>query len=94
MFPVGAFLVILLMVTRLAAGQDAKPNDQCIHQSARTPTPERHTPKCHVEAEKRRQAKHDSKGMGTYKKWLDEDVVWIITYDDPMAFLPLLPEPK
>jgi len=101
MFRVGlhkTFLRILLVCFGLAAvgataQQDQKPADPPAKDSsadAKTQSPQDSTDplKRPIDAKKRRQQQKDfgREIKGPYKKWLDEDVVWIITDEERAAF--------
>jgi len=89
------FLSVFFMFAWLgpssAAQQDAKPDstDQATPAKAQTQDNQQGDPLKRPISEKRKKdnAKSLKQELGkTYKKWLDEDVVWIITDDERRAF--------
>jgi GWxTD domain-containing protein len=97
MFRVGSHrlsLLVLLLVAGLAGpaavAQDPKPADKSTDKtpSASADQTEQDPLKRPIEAKKKKQQMKDySKEIkGPYKKWLEEDVVWIITDEERAAF--------
>jgi GWxTD domain-containing protein len=90
-----AFLAVAAGLVDIARAQDAKPATASGSQSSATVTSSQAQPTDEVDPLKRapneRQRKQQKKSLKvelskTYKKWLNEDVVWIITDEERAAF--------
>ena len=85
------FLILSLGPAGSALAQDANPSEKSASNTAGTPDQagqEVDPLKKPVDAKKKKQQMKDYKKeiKGPYKKWLEEDVVWIITDEERQAF--------